>query len=276
MKYLKILIKSLFILHSTFLFAWNERQGPTENIGGFLDGTIIQTSGGVDYIQNIKKNDIVLSFSFETNEVVEGKVIDAYRFKIDQLVRISIDGEEFYLNPEHRFYSLEYQQWVKARDLKIGSHGLMKKGGRFGTVDDLEIIDGTAWLYDFTVEETENYFVGNQEILVHNFVFVIPILTWVIGEALIWARVATIAVAIGTAVVINEVSKKSDNKQDDTIEFGAREGQPSSSTRAEGRYEAGCNRANGCEPNDRENTRNTESKGNIEKVTDRQLKDSWN
>ncbi len=101
-----------------------------------------------------------------------------------------------------------------------------------------------------TVEDTENYFVGKKEILVHNFAFVIPVATWIIGEGLFWVTASTIAAIVGTTVLATEISKKSDNRQSGTIEGGRYSG-------GSGRYEPQYDRYNPC------NSRNSNSKSKV-------------
>jgi hypothetical protein len=209
-----ILISSLASLES--LASW-DMQEPTENVGGFIAGTIVHTFTGPDTIQNIRINDRLLSFSPETGEIVHSLVTHIHRFQVHELAKLVISGETFYLNPDHRFYIPVSSTWISARDLEIGFE-LIDNVGEHLVVESKELILGNEWLYDLTVEETENYFVGNKKVLVHNFAFVIPIVTWVIGEGIVWASVATVALLVGTAIVATEISRRSSNKQGGVIE----------------------------------------------------------
>ena len=220
---IKLLFKLVLLTSCLQAFAdQDDRIAPTDNVGGFLSGTVVHTGSGPDTIQNIKINDRLLGFSLENGQVVESRVTHVHVFQVNQLVRLSIGDEEFYLNPDHRFYLPDSNLWVTARDLAIDSH-LLSRNGRRVPVTSKKIIDGREWIYDLTVEDTENYFVGSNQILVHNFAFVIPIVTWVISEGIVWATAATIGVALGTWAVANEISKRSDNRQSGTIDFGSAE-----------------------------------------------------
>ncbi len=181
----------------------------TENVGGFIAGTIVHTFTGPDTIQNIKVGDRLLSFDLETGRIVESKVIDTHQEQIDELVRIVIAGEEFYVNPEHRFYVASTHEWVEAHNLQPGLHVLLNKSGQTLLIDKIEPIHGKSIIYDLTVENTKNYFVGNNQILVHNFAFIIPLFVWTIGEGIAILTAATLGALATTAAIfaIKELSR---------------------------------------------------------------------
>ncbi len=169
----------LFLLLSLFdrvLANSYEQQGPVDNVGGFVEGTIVHTFTGPDTIQNIRVNDRLLSFSPETGEIVQNRVTKVHHFQVDHIVKLVIGGETFYLNPDHRFFMPDTKEWIEAENLSVGTT-LLSRNGSLLALEFKETIWGKEWLYDLTVEETENYFVGKNEILVHNFAFVIPVFT---------------------------------------------------------------------------------------------------
>lgn len=152
-------------------------------IGGFIAGTIVHLENGQDTIQNIRVNDRVASYDGKTGEVVYKRVIQTYRVKTDSLVHLVIGGKSLYANPDHRFYVVEDEKlWVRAGDLDPAKHTLTNRKGQEVKIEFAEIIDGNETVYDFTVEDTENYFIGDGEILVHNWFFFIPILSWSFGS----------------------------------------------------------------------------------------------
>ena len=210
-------------LYCDSVYADNKhRNGPTENVGGFIAGTMVHTRSGPDTIQSIRINTRLKSFSQKTGEIVESRVTKVHVFYVPKVVKLAIGtSKKLYINPDHRFYVPISQKWIAAKDLEIGTELLTSKGEKVPLLEK-ELIGGREKLYDLTVEGTENYFVGDQAILVHNFAFVIPIVTWVIGEGLVWVTAATVAATIGTFVVANEISKRSDNKQSGTIDGGSR------------------------------------------------------
>lgn len=203
----RTLFLSLFL--ATRLLADSTETIVAENIGGFVAGTIVHTFTGPDTIQNIRIGDRLLSFDLETGKVVESRVTDTHQEQVDELARLVIEGEEFYVNPDHRFYIADTHEWVAARSLQPGTDVLLSKTGKYLTIDQVVVIAGKSYIYDLTVEDTKNYFVGEHQVLAHNFAFVIPLFAWSIGEGLIILSGATISALAATAAIyaIKELSR---------------------------------------------------------------------
>ncbi|RYE55137.1 MAG: hypothetical protein EOP48_10845 [Sphingobacteriales bacterium] len=177
------------------------------NIGGFPSGTLVATSQGNIPIQRLSVGSKVLSFDLETGQIAESKVIDAYSYPQAGAWEIKVNGEKFVINPDHRFYLPSNSSWVEARNLKPGDTVLLKSGQQVAIESSLAIRSNVP-MYEITVEKNSNYFVGNSGVLVHNFFIAIPVATWVIGEGIVWASAATIAV-IAALYIIMEQSKPS-------------------------------------------------------------------
>lgn len=172
-----------------------------ENIGGLVAGTIVHTFTGPDTIQNIRVGDRLLSFDLETGKVVESRVTDTHQEQVDALVRMVVEGEEFYVNPDHRFYVANTHEWVAARNLQPGSDVLLSKTGKHLAVEKMKLIGGKSYIYDLTVEDTRNYFVGEHHVLVHNFAFVIPLFGWTVGEGMVFLTTATLGALATTSAI---------------------------------------------------------------------------
>jgi len=67
---------------------------------------------------------------------------------------------------DHPFYT-DSGEWILAGDLQIGD-AVVSADGDFGTVDAVVITNGTAEVYNLTVDEAHTYFVGDGAWLVHN------------------------------------------------------------------------------------------------------------
>ena len=205
------MIRVLFVglLFCANLLANRDEVQPFENIGGFVQGTIVHTFTGPDTIQNIRVGDRLLSFDLETSKIVESRVTDTHQEQVDALTRIVVEGEEFYVNPEHRFYVADTHEWVAAKSLLPGFHVLLNKAKKHLIIDKVELVSGKSYIYDLTVEDTRNYFVGKHQVLVHNFAFVIPLFAWTIGEGITFLTAATLGALVTTTVIyaIKELSR---------------------------------------------------------------------
>lgn len=179
-----------------------------ENIGGFPSGSLVWTPRGKVPIQRLKVGDKVLSFDLETGGLIEGTVSETHSYELAGLWEIVVNDERITLNPDHRFYLAETHNWSEAKNLKPGDVVLNKENERL-QVSGSRAVRANHVMYELSVDASQNYFVGNSGILVHNFAFAIPVVTWVIGEGFVWAAsLATIAVVAGSYIVL-EASKPS-------------------------------------------------------------------
>lgn len=209
----------LFLIVLSFQIAATEHINavePFHNVGGFIAGTIIHTAEGPDTIQNIRVNDRVLSLDVTTGKLVEKRVLRVGQTQLDDLAKIVVEGEAFYVNPDHRFYTANESEWVRVRDLVAGSHSLLNRDGKLLPIEKIELNLGRETIYDFKVEDSENYFIGKNQILVHNFAFVIPIFTWVVGEGIVWLAGAAFwtAASVGIMMAGNAVVKEIQSRND--------------------------------------------------------------
>lgn len=172
------------------------------NIGGFPSGTLVHTPDGLIPIQRLQVGGSVLSFDLETGNVSVSRIENLYSYRTSGAHEIVIEGESYTLNPDHRFYLPSSKTWVEAKNLKQGDRVLDKDGHEVPINSSVEV-RSNALMYELTVERNSNYFVGNRGILVHNFAFVIPVATWVIGEGIVWATGWTIAIVAGTYLIMN-------------------------------------------------------------------------
>ena len=69
---------------------------------------------------------------------------------------------------EHPVWTGNHHDYVAAQDLKVGDTFLDGKGASL-RLDSLAIkVDTTLTVYNFEVNDLHNYYVGTQEVLVHN------------------------------------------------------------------------------------------------------------
>ncbi|MEI6790523.1 MAG: polymorphic toxin-type HINT domain-containing protein [Myxococcaceae bacterium] len=195
-----IRILMLGCLLNASLLADQEKILVFENIGGFVQGTIVHTFTGPDTIQNIHVNDRLLSFDLKTGNIVHSRVLDVHQVQVDELAKVTIEGEIFYLNPKHRFYVANIEDWVAAKDLKPNFHILFSKEGKHLVVDTVKIIRGRSYVYDLTLEDTHNYFVGKNKVLVHNIVILAAVFSYIGTGITITAATLAVAATIGALI----------------------------------------------------------------------------
>ena len=133
----------------------------------FIAGTLVSTRLGRKRIEKIEKGDEVYSYDELTGQKVLRKVRDVHEHITDTFVRIKTKTEEILTTLEHPFY-------VKGRYILAGflSAGMSLTGfaGEQIEIQETEVIryEIPQKVYNFSIEGTENYYVGEQGVLVHN------------------------------------------------------------------------------------------------------------
>ncbi len=136
----------------------------------FVAGTsIAMTYNTYKNIEDICVGDYVLSYNEKDRMVSRQKVIDVFCKEVYQTVGLTIDDEYIETTYNHPFYSPIYNCWVKAGSLQIGDYVVDSNGNR-QVVQDTNVnnYEYPVKVYNFTVENNHTYYVGDDEILVHN------------------------------------------------------------------------------------------------------------
>gem|GEM_PF-3938786 len=137
--------------------------------GCFAAGTPVLTPSGYQPIETILEGDQVLAFSVEKGVVTSREVLATSAHPAETLpLKIANAGgatETLRATTEHPFLLCDLQ-WVEAMLLRPGDCLITATGTAVlvsaGPVDSIEMV------YNFTVEDDHDYFVGNLGITVHN------------------------------------------------------------------------------------------------------------
>ena len=136
----------------------------------FVAGTKVLLANGIyKNIENITVGDEVLSYSEESGEYTPQRVIDTFIKKANSLVEIDMGEEKIIATLSHPFYVPEFRRWVPAGQLKEG-YKLLTTNNRYAEVESVELkhCKDSVDVFNFTVENTHTYFVGDNPVLVHN------------------------------------------------------------------------------------------------------------
>lgn len=134
----------------------------------FTAGTYVLTTEGLVGIETIKEGDEVYACNIETGETGLKKVKQTYVHEVTELVHVTIDGEQIDTTREHPFY-VEGEGFLPAGELRKGD--VVKSfDNTNGIVEAVEIesLITPVKVYNFEVEDWHTYFVGENEMLVHN------------------------------------------------------------------------------------------------------------
>ncbi len=160
---------------------------PSGRNGCFLAGTKVKTISGFVNIEDIKSNDIVLSYNVSKDKYEYNKVIKPliHENSEEEIYVIEVNGEVIKTTSEHPFYiarklSLtddknnfnKYETndkglWTKAKYLKEGYY-LMDSNGIYYPITKITHYKYKGTVYNLNVENNHNYFVSESSILVHN------------------------------------------------------------------------------------------------------------
>ena len=147
-------------------------QGALKPTACFEAGTPVATIGGTVAIENITIGDSVWSYDY-TSGKTEPKPVTAMSVQeTTELVTLEVGGERIVTTPEHPFYVVNHDQYngyVAAKYLSIGDC-IQTYDGKYLTIAAIEqeTFDEPITVYNLTVEGYHSYYVGGNELLVHN------------------------------------------------------------------------------------------------------------
>ena len=134
----------------------------------FTEDTLVLSKNGKIPIKNIKIGDLVYSKNENTNEVGLKKVINVFENETDVLIHIKVNGGVIKATPSHPFW-VNGIGWTSAKELKKGSK-LLDDNGNIVLIEDVytEFYAEKIKVYNFEVEDWHTYFVGKNNLWVHN------------------------------------------------------------------------------------------------------------
>jgi hypothetical protein len=135
----------------------------------FVAGTPIATPAGEVSIERLRAGDEVWTLRPETGEVLVRRVSATFATPERDIVDVRVRGSDAALRstPEHPFLTLD-RGWVVARDLAPGEPVVTADGAAVA-VESLSAEGAREEVYNFEVEETHAYFVGEARVAVHNY-----------------------------------------------------------------------------------------------------------
>ena len=136
----------------------------------FTSDTLIDTEYGLRKIGELKVGDKVYSVD-EDNVEEEASLKEIKQVivsKTDTLIKLTIDGEEIKTTKTHPFY-VEGKGFIDAEYIVVGDK-VRTSNGEIEEVEDKEVeeLDESIDVYNLEVEDSRTYYVGSEEILVHN------------------------------------------------------------------------------------------------------------
>lgn len=135
----------------------------------FKEGTPVSTADGLKAIEEIREGDLVLAYDEETGGTAYKRVTHLFRNETTEWYKIRVNGEAITCTAGHPFYLPAIDKFIPAEQLEIGEN-LLLSNGEYGIIESIEVesLDCPEPTYNLEVEDYHTYYVGNNEVLVHN------------------------------------------------------------------------------------------------------------
>ena len=134
----------------------------------FKEGTLIATEDGLKPIEEVEVGDKVLAYDEATGEQAYKEVVRLFRNKTDEWYHIMANSEELVCTGGHPFF-VENKGFVSAKDLSVGDILRLSNGVLIPiSAISIEKLERPETTYNFEVAEFHTYYVGENEVLVHN------------------------------------------------------------------------------------------------------------
>jgi len=137
----------------------------------FVAGTKVLTENGLMNIEDIEVGMKVYSKNEVTGEIELKSVLQTHKNKVDfDMCKVYVNGNVIESTSGHEFYELN-KGWTPAKELKSGDV-LLDNNNEQIIIYKVEYIkfsgDELITVYNLTVEDNHNYFVGENSVWVHN------------------------------------------------------------------------------------------------------------
>jgi len=135
----------------------------------FIEGTPVITENGAIPIEEIEAGMLVYACNPDTGEMDLREVVQTFESKSSELVHVYTDSDnEIITTPTHPFYTPK-NGGTAAIALRAGDI-LVTVNGAQVVVEKVEheLLENPVTVYNFEVEGLHTYYVGTDEVLVHN------------------------------------------------------------------------------------------------------------
>ena len=138
----------------------------------FEAGTPVATSAGAVAIENVAVGDSVLSYDYITGSQSYKTVTATSVRQTNEVIELTVGDEQILTTVRHPFYVVnddKYYGYTAAELLSVGDR-VMTSDGNYVEITDIEnrTLAEPMTVYNFTVEDNHSYYVGENELLVHN------------------------------------------------------------------------------------------------------------
>ncbi len=167
---------------------------------GFIAGTLIRTPKGYTEIEQLSFRDKVICCNPKKRAYINSVITDLKSQFLPELIQITVADELISAAPDQLFFVQSEFRWCYACELNIGQTLLSDRLGEVKIQAIKKIIQETEF-FDFKIADRQHSFcVGQQGILVHNWVFVLGA-AYVFGEGWAFSLSAALLGFLGITLV---------------------------------------------------------------------------
>lgn len=135
---------------------------------GFKRGTLVKVPNGYTAIEDLKAGDLVVSCDLNHRDsCIDRKITHTFSSESSALVEIQVNNQYIVVDQDHQFFIPSNRSWAKAKYLAQNSE-LFSSEEISLNVDFVDHLAEKQLVYSISVEGIHNYFVTEDDILVHN------------------------------------------------------------------------------------------------------------
>ncbi len=170
----------------------NKLRSPKE---GLLGTTVVKTDNGYRKISELQVGDAICCYDFTNQKETQSKVTYADKVHLKKHIQIAVNDQVVRVSPSHKFYIHSLNLWVTATDIK-NNENLRELVDP--NIKDVKEVKEALDVVRITVDDKQNYFITDHNILVHNFVIEGSIL-WGAGEGAVifWSFLKPTLIGLG-------------------------------------------------------------------------------
>lgn len=167
---------------------------------GLFGTTKVKTQTGYCAIEELRVGDLVACYDFKNKKEIYNSVTYADKLHLLNHIQIIINDEVLQVAAEHKFYISSTNSWARAKDL-IDSPGL--RALLDPRIQDVKEVAEELDVIRISVNNQQNYYITNNNLLVHNFLLLDVSILWGIGEGaeLTWAVLGPTLTAAATGLI---------------------------------------------------------------------------
>lgn len=168
---------------------------------GLSGSTRVKTSTGYSSLKDLQVGDMVACFDPESKQILYSPVTHTDKIQVQQHVVITLNGKDIKVAPQHEFYATALNEWVTAAALLNDANLCSYVSPE---IQNVQLVNDKLDVIRITVNSHHNFFITDNNILVHNYIPIVIELAiaFEIGQeiALTWAILAPTAMAIATGL----------------------------------------------------------------------------